>query len=173
MIGKPDTSNIHEMYTGYIGLVPDDDFIKTLHDNQMASKEYFRALSDEAWLHRYQEGKWTPKEILLHIIDAERIFCYRALRFARGDETPLAGFDQDAYVLTSNANARSSSSLLDEYDSVRSSSLDLFRSFDDGAYDLGGMASDRPFTVLALGYITAGHEIHHLNILKERYFPAS
>lgn len=159
------------MYTGYIGLVPDEDFTKTLHDSRESTPKFLYQLAREQWDYRYAEGKWSTKEVMLHIIDTERIFAYRALRFGRGDQTPLAGFDQDFFVEHSEAQQRSPSSLVEEYLSVRSSTLDLFRMFPQVAYDRDGIASERPFSVLAIGFIIAGHEVHHLNVLKDKYFP--
>ncbi|MDH3652238.1 MAG: DinB family protein, partial [Saprospiraceae bacterium] len=112
---------------------------------------------------------WTVKELLLHMIDTERIFAYRALRIARSDLTPMAGFDQDDYVPYSNANERSSTSIVSEYSAVRQATIQLFKNFTDAMYAKCGTASERPFTPLALGFIIAGHEIHHLRILMEKY----
>lgn len=168
---QPDTSLIHEMYTGYIGLVKDEDFTKTLHDSEETTLSYLQKLTKKQWEHRYADGKWSIKEILLHIIDTERIFSYRALRFARNDETELQGFDQDFFVTESEASQRTAHSLLEEYRSVRASTLDLFRYMPSEAYDRIGSASERPFSVLAIGFIIAGHELHHMSIIRERYFP--
>ena len=121
---------------------------------------------------RYAPGKWTVKEILGHVTDTERIFTYRALRIARGDETPLSSFEQDDYVKKGGFSERTLADLAEEFDAVRGASISLFRSFDDAAWGRRGVASQKPVTVRALGFITAGHQIHHRMILEESYFPA-
>ncbi len=119
--------------------------------------------------YRYAIGKWTIKEMLLHIIDTERIFAYRALRIARQDKTSLPGFDQDAYVEPSNANRRSFDSLLSEHKAVRQATIILFDSFDDTMLTATGTASNSTISVRAIGFIIMGHENHHCDIIKERY----
>jgi uncharacterized damage-inducible protein DinB len=122
---------------------------------------------------RYAPDKWTVKEVLGHVIDAERIFTYRALRIARGDETPLPSFEQDDYVKNGGFSARTLADLGEEFDAVRGASISLFRSFDEAAWGRRGTASQKQVTVRALGFITAGHQIHHRMILEENYFPAT
>ncbi len=119
--------------------------------------------------YRYSEGKWTIKEIILHVIDTERIFTYRALCIARQDQTMFPGYDQDAYVPTSNANARSLQNLLAEYKAVRLATIALFDSFDDVVLLQKGTASNSVVSVRALGFILLGHENHHCAIIRERY----
>ena len=117
----------------------------------------------------YAEGKWTVKDILLHIIDTERIFAYRALRIARQDKTPLAGFEQDDYVASGNAKARNLENLLQEYKFVRQSTIVLYRSFNLKALNAIGEASGSSISVRAMGYIITGHENHHNQVIEERY----
>ena len=117
----------------------------------------------------YAEGKWTLAELLMHIIDAERVFQYRALRFARNDKTPMAGFDQNDYVPECNAKGRSKKDLLEEYAAVRESTILLFQSFDEEALKRVGNASGSDMSTRAMGFIICGHQAHHLNIIKERY----
>ncbi|HEX8656581.1 MAG TPA: alpha/beta hydrolase-fold protein [Hymenobacter sp.] len=131
----------------------------------------FANLSEAQTEKAYAEGKWTLKEMLMHQIDTERIFAYRAMRFARGDSQDLPGFDQDDYVAHSNAHARTLASLLAEYDATRAATLALFDSFTEEQLDRRGTANGGPTTVRALVYIVPGHELHHLNILRERYLP--
>ena len=119
--------------------------------------------------YKYAKDKWSIKELLLHIIDTERVFAYRALRFAREDKTDLPGFEQDDYVITSDANTRSKASLLNEYNFQRASTIALFSSFNDSMLMKIGMAGGNPMSVRAIGFITSGHEVHHCNILRERY----
>lgn len=119
--------------------------------------------------YRYAEGKWTIKDILQHIIDAERIFAYRALRFARNDKTPLASFEENEYVDEANANKRSIQELLTELAIVRQATLSLFKSFSNEELMRKGIASNNPMSVRALGFIIIGHQNHHQRIFQERY----
>jgi uncharacterized damage-inducible protein DinB len=154
----------------YIKLLPDDGLVlKHLRTNAEVTTTLLLSLTSEQWMHRYAEGKWTIKEIVLHIIDDERIYVYRALRFARNDKTELPGFDQDPYVAASRANERSVESLLEEYRSVRNATLSLFENFPDDVWMRSGTANNHSVTVRALLYHLAGHELHHLNIIKEKY----
>lgn len=117
----------------------------------------------------YAEGKWTLAEVLLHLVDAERVFQYRALRFARNDRTPLPGFDQDIYVPESDASKKSGKDIADEYNAVRNSTIALFRSLDDEVLQRIGIASDSEMSVRAMGFVICGHQAHHLKIIRERY----
>jgi uncharacterized damage-inducible protein DinB len=170
IIMKPEPGEYDPNAIMYAKLLPDDGMIlQHLYNNRQMIDKFLSALTPEQWMHRYAEGKWTIKEILLHIIDDERIFAYRALRIARGDTTPLPGFDQDPYVVTSRANERSTGSLLEEYASVRNATLTLFGNLPDDAWMRSGTANDHSVTVRALIYHLAGHELHHLNIIREKY----
>ncbi|MDQ2792485.1 MAG: DinB family protein [Bacteroidota bacterium] len=131
----------------------------------------FAGLSEAQAEKTYADGKWSLKEMLLHQIDSERIFAYRALRFARADGQDLHGFEQDDYVAHSCANARTSASLLAEYDAVRAATIALFDTFGEAELNRRGTANGGPATVRALLYIIPGHERHHLNIVRERYLP--
>lgn len=119
--------------------------------------------------YRYADGKWTIKDILQHLIDAERIFAYRALRFSRNDQTQLASFDENEYVIEANANRRSIQDLLTELAVVRQSTLSLFRSFSQEELLRNGIASNNPMSVRALGFVIIGHQNHHQRIFEERY----
>ena len=129
--------------------------------------EKYKSLGDQV----YAKGKWTLKEILAHLIDSERVFAYRALRFARGDQAHLAGFEQDDYVLESNASNRTVDELYQEFKVVRESSICLFNSLNDKMLQRSGTASDNHVSVVALGFIICGHVIHHQRIIEERYYP--
>ena len=131
--------------------------------------DFYLTVSEDKLVYRYAEGKWTIKEIISHLIDTERIFCYRALRFARQDKTPVAGFDENDYVEASNANNRAIEELLEEYASVRAASISLFKSFSDADLLRKGMAGSGEVSVRALGFLIIGHEKHHINVIKERY----
>jgi uncharacterized damage-inducible protein DinB len=134
------------------------DFIRFVQNIPMDKFDY-----------RYAEGKWTIKDIIQHIIDAERIFSYRALRISRNDQTPLPGFEENSYVMQTNANARSIQQLLTEMAALRQSTLLLFKSFTLEQLQLIGTASDNPISVRAIGFIMIGHQKHHQRIFKERY----
>src|SRR6185369_8134008 len=154
----------------YIGLLPDDGLIlQHLQDDLLATTDFIRAAPKEKLTYRYADGKWTIKEILGHLIDDERIYAYRALRFARNDQTELAGLEQDAYVIESGANERSLDDLLEEFAVVRRATIALFTSFDDEMLKRCGVASGNVMSVRAIAYHIAGHELRHLNVIRERY----
>ncbi len=156
----------------YLDLMAKDGrVLDHMWNNFLTLKALVSQLSEEQLHYRYAEGKWTIKEILVHLIDDERIYTYRALRFARHDETDLPGFDQDHYARYSNANERSITSILDEYEAVRKATLQLYEHLPEEALMRGGTA-DGPAhyrTVRAFIYHLAGHELRHLNIIKEKY----
>ena len=155
----------------YIKLVPvkEKSIINYLKDSQKEFEIILRTLPKEKGNYAYAEGKWTLKELIQHIIDTERIFCYRALCFARNDKTELPGFDQDIFVNNDNANDRAYFDLLDEMNTLRKSTIQLYNSFSDEALLRIGVASGNEISVRALGYLFSGHQIHHLNVVKERY----
>ena len=154
----------------YIDLLPDDGLIlKHLADNLKATKSFVISIPRDRLLHRYAEGKWTIKEILGHIVDDERIYVYRALRFARNDSTELPGFDQDQYARYSEANQRDCRDLLDEFSLVRQSTIAFFKSLNVTALMRTGVADGQSVSVRALAYHIAGHELRHMNIIRERY----
>lgn len=156
-------------YKKYISLVASQDLTEAMEYGSIQTTKLVNNIPPSKYDFSYGEGKWTVKESILHVIDTERIFAYRALRFARGDSTELPGFDQDDYVPMAKGHQRSFSAIIKEYKSVRQASITLFKSFDDEMLCRVGSASGSPFSVRALGYIITGHEIHHRNILKERY----
>ncbi len=159
-------------YQTYLDLVPAGEDPLTLLQAQAAELSAALApLTEAQTLLRYAPGKWTPKEVLLHLIDAERVFTYRALRFARADAQDLPGYDQDAFVANSEANHRSLSDLLTEYAAVRAATCAFFGSLSVEQLDRAGRANGGPATVRAWLYIIVGHERHHLNLFSERYWP--
>ncbi len=169
MLTRPAASEYAPRYEKYVSLVPDGDILETLRSEFSITLALLNTISEEASLHRYAPGKWSVRESVLHVSDTERIFAYRALRFARGDTTELAGFEQDAYVEPSAAGSRSWQSILAEIAAVRQSSIELFRNLPPDAWTRSGIASGNPITVLALAYLIPGHELHHRNILRQRY----
>ena len=170
LIAKPQPGEYAPYASMYISLLPDDGLLlKYLKDNLKSTKDFIQSLPKEKLTYRYAEGKWTIKEVLLHIIDDERVYAYRALRFARNDQTELPGFEQDDYARHSNANARSGKSILQEFTAVRKATLALFAGLPENAFTRTGVANNHSVSVRALAYHLAGHEMHHLNIIKQRY----
>lgn len=169
---RPADGDYLPYYATYIDLVPADADPRQLLHEQMAEVQVtFGTLTEKQALQVYAPGKWTSKQILLHIIDTERVFAYRALRFARGDAQALAGFDENDYAENGGANARAMSDLLAEYATVRAATLALVNSFTPEQLQRSGTANNARVTVNALLYILPGHERHHLNVFRERYLP--
>ncbi len=169
---RPEAGEYAEYYGKYIEKVPGTDALGILESQRLQMAQLFAGRSERDGNFRYAPGKWTVKEVLGHVTDTERIFTYRALRIARGDHTPLPGFEQDDFVKNGGFAARTLADLVEEFGAVRGASITLFRSFDDDAWSRGGVASEKQVTVRALAFITAGHQIHHRMILEEQYFPA-
>jgi uncharacterized damage-inducible protein DinB len=157
----------------YLDLLPDDDrLLDHLRDNLRIVVDLVSALPEERLLHRYAPDRWTIKEVLVHVVDDERIYAYRAMCFARGEATPLPGFEQDDYAAASGANGRSLRSILAEYSAVRQATIALFDGLDEAALTRTGVANGNRASVRALGWHIAGHELHHLKLLRERYLEA-
>jgi hypothetical protein len=169
MISKPKFNDYAPYAAGYVNAVPDGaDVLQVLADNQVATHNLFYNMSEEQAMYAYADGKWTLKEMLGHMIDTERVFSFRAFVFSREDIS-LPGFDQDTYVNSTDFNSRTIQSLADEFKAVREATLYLYKSFSPDQLAGSGVASGALVKVAALVYITAGHEIYHLNIIKERY----
>lgn len=166
---RPDTTEFAPHYAGYVSAVPEGDIVTLLRRGGDDWQAILAQLPDERADHRYAEGKWSIRQLVGHVSDAERIFTYRALRIARGDRTPLAPFDENAYADAAGSDRRTLSALAAELKAVREATIALFNSLPDDAWPLTGTASGKTVSVRALAYITAGHAQHHLNILKERY----
>ncbi|MBT8245567.1 MAG: DinB family protein [Winogradskyella sp.] len=156
-------------YLPYIILATSENIIEGLQRNLKSVTAFYKNIPEEKHNYAYAEGKWTVKDILLHIIDTERIFAYRALRIGRNDKTLMRGFEQDDYVISGNASARTMESLINEYMSVRHSTISLYKSFSQNDLKCMGTASNSPVSVRAIGYIISGHENHHNRIIEERY----
>lgn len=155
----------------YIKLVAKESktILENLEESQNEFNSLLRNLPIEKQNYAYAPGKWTLKQLIQHIIDTERIFIYRALCFARNDKTSLPGFDQDTFVANDTANQRDFLEMLEEMETLRKSSIQLFKSFSKDALLRVGVASNNKMSVRALGYLFAGHQKHHVNIIKERY----
>lgn len=168
-MNKLDASEYNPYYELYLSKCPFDDIKEGLIQSQFEFELFLKSIPSQKHIYKYAPDKWTIKEVLVHIIDTERIFAYRALRIARRDFTPLPGFDQDEYVLNCNANSRDFEDLISEYTSVRNASISLFKSFGEADLLQKGIASNNPISVRALGYILIGHQKHHQQIIASRY----
>jgi hypothetical protein len=171
-LAKPEAGEYAAYYDKYVSIVSGDDIANVLETQRLQTMQLFAGRSERDGNFRYAADKWTVKEVLGHVNDTERIFTYRALRIARGDQTPLSGFEQDDYVRSAGSNERPLANLVEEFAHIRSASLALFRSFGKDEWVRRGTASNNGVTVRALAFITAGHELHHRRILEERYFSA-
>lgn len=166
---RPAATEFSPYYSKYIDQVPDGDLLATLTTQHEDTAGLVRGIPEDRADHRYAPGKWSIREVLGHLADTERIFAYRALRVARGDATPLPGFDENAYVANANFAVRSLASLVDELRVIRQATLALYRPLADEELLREGSANGAPITPRALAWIIAGHERHHLAILRERY----
>lgn len=166
---RPAPDEYAPYYGRYIALIPDGPIVETLRSQIAETTAVLGALPEAKGEHRYEPGKWSVKEVLGHVIDGERVFSYRALRFARRDETPLPGFDENLYVPAAGFSRRTIRSLLDEFRAVREATVHLYQNLDDEALSRSGIASENRMSVRALAWTIAGHERHHLGVLRERY----
>jgi uncharacterized damage-inducible protein DinB len=166
---KPDLENIHPFYKGYVEHVKDLDVFDALKTSGSMTQSLVRTLSESQGDFQYQPGKWTIKELLCHMLDVERIFAYRALRFGRNDKTNLPGFEENDYAPEANASNRKILHLANEMERLRLTTIDLYASFTPDMLNRVGKANNAEMSVLNLGYVIAGHETHHRKILLERY----
>jgi len=166
---RPDLSRVPLFYHNYISQVPQDELSEAFNVQTPAFIQFIENIPPDKYDFRYAEGKWTVKEVLQHIIDAERIFAYRALRFARKDPTSLPGFDENTFAANAKADKRDWNNLVEEFKSVRMSSEYLFASFDDDQLDAAGTSNNHSIYVLGIGFIVVGHSMHHVKVFKERY----
>lgn len=163
---------IPAFYKGYVKLVTHPDVLQALRISGYRTMELIHSIPEAKSDFRYAEGKWSVREVLCHMLDAERIFTYRALRFARNDRTPLSGFDEKEYAAHLNATGRNLRQIGDEMQHVRAATVDLFESFTEEMLARKGTANNNELSVIALGIIIAGHETHHVKVLQERYLKA-
>ncbi|MBL7863373.1 MAG: DinB family protein [Cyclobacteriaceae bacterium] len=163
---------IPPFYKGYVKLVTHPDVLQALRISGYRTMELIHSIPESKADFRYAEGKWSIREVLCHMLDAERIFAYRALRFARNDKTPLSGFDEKEYATQLNATGRSLKQIGDEMQHLRTSTVDMFESFTEEMLSRKGTANNNELSVVALGIIIAGHETHHCKVLTERYLNA-
>jgi uncharacterized damage-inducible protein DinB len=163
---------VPHFYKNYVKQIEESDLLQALRISGHRTLELVHSIKEEKKDFSYADGKWTIRELLCHMIDAERIFAYRALRFARNDKTPLAGWEENDYAPRANANNRSLKQIADEMRHVRISTLDLFEGFTEEMMWHKGTANNNEMSVLVMGFVIAGHETHHRKILTERYLDA-
>lgn len=169
-MSKPATSDYASFYHNYVMQVQENDLQEAFKNNSSVVESFLHSIPASKADYSYAEGKWTVKQLLQHMIDAERIFAHRALWFARKSPDPLSGFDENAYAAIADVSKRSLQSLIDEMIAVRKSTAFLFSSFSENELNTAGTANNNPVTVKALGFVTLGHFLHHKRILEERYF---
>lgn len=169
VIPRPDPAEYAAYQRRYVDAVPDGDILQTLRRQADETARLFRGLDETQAGRPYAPGKWSPKEVLGHVIDTERVFAYRAMRFARGDRTPLPGFEQDDYIKPGAFDARAIGDLVDEFTAVRAASLALFSGLPADAVGATGVANENPMSVRAIVWVVAGHERHHVTIMREKY----
>jgi hypothetical protein len=169
-LAAPARGEYDPYYGGYISrIAPGEDILTVLDDQLQSTFALFQGMEESRGSFRYAPGKWSIKEVIGHLTDTERIMSVRALRIARGDPTPLPGFDEDAYVPAMEADARAIDDLMLEWSAVRRATLALFRGLPAAAWARRGVANGSAVSVRALAYIVAGHERHHLETLRNRY----
>ena len=166
---RPAPDEFAPYYGTYINKVPDGDIVRTMRTQIADTAALLRGIPESRHGHRYAEGKWSIREVVGHLSDAERVFAYRALRFARADATPLPGFDENEFMKRARLDERPMSGLIAEYEAVRAASVALFDGLFADEWTRHGTASGKEMSVRALAWVIAGHELHHLGILKERY----
>ena len=159
----------HPFYEPYIHAFGEVELMEQLSRQKENFPQFIASIPEDKWHYSYGEGKWTIAEALVHILDAERVFQYRALRFARNDSTNLPGFDQDAYVPNSGAAQMSKEDVIEEYRAVRASTVALFSQFDQETLKRRGKANNAEMSVAALGFIICGHQRHHRNVIRSKY----
>ncbi len=166
---RPDLSRVGSWYHGYINLVTENDLPAAFEKQSALFADFLETIPPQKYDYRYAADKWTIKEVVQHIIDAERVFSYRALRFARKDTTPLPGFDENLFAATAKADKRPWENLVEEFNVVRRSSELLYNSFDEEQLQANGISSNSSNYVLGIGFIIIGHAMHHQKIIQERY----
>ncbi|MFC2088360.1 DinB family protein [Calditrichota bacterium] len=166
---RPENNEYFEYYDRYVSLVPDGDIIEILKNQQKICNNLLLDLPEKKINYKYAPEKWTLKQVFGHVIDVEWVFTYRALTIARGDKTALPGMDQNEFMKGANFEKRQMSDMIEEYNHLRSANIVLFTSFDEQINNRTGMASGCSFSVRSIPYIIAGHELHHINVIKERY----
>ena len=168
-IGRPQATEHAPYYEKYVSLVPEGDIVSTLTQQAVTTLSLLSGIPEAQANSRYARDKWSIKEVVGHLIDSERVFAYRALRFARNDSTPLAGFEQDDYVTNAAFSDVSLTDLASEFEYLRRSTVYMFKSLTGDAWLRTGSANGNDVSVRALAHIIAGHELHHVSVLRSRY----
>jgi DinB superfamily len=169
VIARPQAGEYAAYYERYISLIQDNDILAALDRQRGQMVQMLCGLSEADGEFRYAPEKWNVKEVLGHVCDSERVFAYRALRIARGDATPMEGFEQDDYVKNGPFARHPIAEVIEDYIAVRRATISLLRNLDEAAWSLRGVANKNEVTVRALAYMIAGHEMHHRRILEEKY----
>ena len=168
-MSSPAVTEYPPYYHTYVSRVPEGNIVSTLTQLHEEVLALLKSIPESRAGHRYAEGKWSIRELIGHLLDGERIFAYRALRFARNDGTPLHGFDENEYILNARFDNYTLTDLAEEYDAVRRSTIALFQHLDNAAWRRKGVANNGEVSVRGIAYIIAGHELHHLDVLRKRY----
>jgi hypothetical protein len=169
MYERPNKEEYHSYYEGYIGLVPEGNVIEILEQQAEQVSAAIRALTEEQGNYRYGEGKWSVKEVFGHLIDNERIMSTRLLRIARGDTTPLPGYEENLFMAGHPFEAYTIADLAEEYTAVRNSTIIMLRHLSHEAWLHKGIVNDHPASARSIACVIAGHELHHLSVLRDRY----
>jgi len=172
-MSRPQPAEYDPYYQKYVGLVPEDEIVPALDGQTDELDKLFDGVPEEKGTFAYADGKWTLKEVLSHLIDGERMFAYRVFRIARGDKTPIEGFEQDGYIENSHANRRTFSELLNEFRLLREANVLFFKNLETGDWVRTGTANNVEVSVRSLAWIMVGHIRHHTAILRERYLTNS
>jgi DinB superfamily len=166
---RPDASEHIPYYAKYINLVPNGNILTILEEQVQDTSTFLGSITEEQSLKRYAPDKWSIKEVIGHLTDSERIFAYRALRFARDDKTALPGFESDDYIEPGRSDKRNWQGLIKEFEAVRRATVELYEPLDETAWTRQGVANNDAVSVRALAYIIAGHELHHVKLIQELY----
>ncbi len=169
MIERPGSNEHSPYYQRYIDLVPAGDILEILSRQVVETRRFLESIGEEKSKRRYAPGKWSIREVVGHLSDTERVFGYRALRFSRNDPTPLPSFEQDDFVRAGNADGRRLGGLLDEFEAVRRATLALYGGMSEEMLARGGTASGSYISVRSIPFIAAGHELHHVRVIREKY----
>jgi len=172
-IHRPEPTEYDPYYDLYISLVKTDDMVGTLQKQAQQTRDLLSKVSAEKAEFRYAPGKWSVKEVLGHMNDTERIMSYRVLRIARGDQTPIEGYEQDDYVTGGKFGRRTMDDLLQEFQTIRNATIQLIRHLDEESAARRGTANNKQISARAVIYVIAGHELHHRRILEEKYLKSA
>lgn len=170
---RPQPEHIPPYYLKYINKIEGNNLLASMANQTLQTTALLQNIPEPKWDYRYADGKWSIKELLLHLTDTERIFAYRALRFSRNDKTKLAGFNQDDYVANLQTDHRNKKDLITEYLAVREATKSLFAALTSEELLRNGEANNHTISVLAIGFVILGHELHHIEVLQQRYLQQS